>query len=113
MIQEWYGGNYIFSDSPESPSAPGRLYDDPEVPATLKNFTNRIFAYHVNANTEEAMRYAPPFPTLALWHLFFLFLFLYFVTVNQRQVLIFLRNCPENCSHNRGKSAVLTENRRI
>lgn len=55
MSQTWAGGKLIFSDSPETPTARGKLYYDEALPATNGTDYNRVFAYHVNGNS-KAMR---------------------------------------------------------
>ncbi len=57
MSQTWTGGKLIFSDSPESPTRPGILYQDTHLPATGSN-PNRIFAYHVNNNPSGPMKFS-------------------------------------------------------
>lgn len=48
MEQTWGGGRLIFSDSPEKPTARGKLYEDGTLSYTSGTVYNRIFAYHVN-----------------------------------------------------------------
>jgi len=48
MTETWTGGRLVFSDSPESPTSTGKLYDDPGLAATSGTIYNRIFVYHVN-----------------------------------------------------------------
>ncbi len=49
MAETWTGGKLVFSDSPESPSSLGKLYEDTGLAATSGTVYNRVFAYHVNA----------------------------------------------------------------
>lgn len=58
MTETWSGGVLIFSDSPESPSMPGILYQDGTLSATPKGISNRIFLYHVNGNASGRMKFA-------------------------------------------------------
>lgn len=53
MSQTWAGGKLVFSDSPESPTARGKLYYDETLPATAGSDYHRVFAYHVNANSKK------------------------------------------------------------
>lgn len=48
MSETWSGGKLIFSDSPESPTDHGKLYEDSTLPATSGADYNRLFVYHVN-----------------------------------------------------------------
>lgn len=48
MGESWEGGKLIFSDSPETPTARGKLYEDTNLPATGIDADNRVFVYHVN-----------------------------------------------------------------
>lgn len=48
MSQTWASGKLIFSDSPETPTSRGRLYQDETLPATSGSDYNRVFLYHVN-----------------------------------------------------------------
>lgn len=57
MSQTWSGGKLIFSDSPESPSAKAKLYQDDGLPATSGSDYNRIFSYHVNGKSSGNMRF--------------------------------------------------------
>lgn len=57
MSETWSGGKLIFSDSPESPTSTGRLYEDATLGATSGSVYNRIFAYHVN-NTGSSKKFA-------------------------------------------------------
>jgi hypothetical protein len=50
MAETWGGGKLIFSDSPESPTAKGKLYKDTGMAATSGTVYNRVYAYHVNAS---------------------------------------------------------------
>jgi len=47
----------LFSDSPESPTKRGMLYEDTNLTATGEE-TNRIFVYHENENTSESMKFS-------------------------------------------------------
>ncbi len=58
MMETWSGGVLIFSDSPESPSMPGILYQDGTLTATPRGISNRIFLYHVNGNASSPMKFA-------------------------------------------------------
>jgi hypothetical protein len=51
MTETWAGGKLVFSDSPESPSAKARLYDDATLGATSGTTYNRVFVYHVNGQS--------------------------------------------------------------
>lgn len=53
MAQTWAGGKLVFSDSPESPTARGKLYYDETLGSTADPNYNRVFAYHVNANSKK------------------------------------------------------------
>lgn len=52
MVQRWTGGKLIFSDSPESPAARGKLYEDSSLGAIAGTDYNRIFLYHTNGKTD-------------------------------------------------------------
>ena len=52
------GGALIFSDSPESPTNTGILYEDATLPATASGVPNRVFVYHVNSNPTEMMKFS-------------------------------------------------------
>jgi hypothetical protein len=58
MSQTYSGGRLIFSDSPESPTNTGILYMDTNLAATAGSAPNRIFAYHVNNNSSEPMKFS-------------------------------------------------------
>ncbi len=58
MDQTWSGGRLILSNSPESPTARARLYQDANLPATGSSVLNRIFAYHVNNKPSGYMRFS-------------------------------------------------------
>lgn len=58
MTETWTGGKLVFSDSPESPSAKAKLYEDGTLPATSGTSYNRIYAYHVNGKSSGNMRFA-------------------------------------------------------
>jgi len=58
MAQTWSGGNLIFSDSPEKPTAPGKLYEDATLNYTTGTTYNRIFIYHVNGNSKKRLKLA-------------------------------------------------------
>jgi hypothetical protein len=57
MSETWEGGKLIFSDSPESPTAKTKLYEDATLGATSSGVYNRIFSYHVN-NSGSTKRFA-------------------------------------------------------
>jgi hypothetical protein len=57
MSESWSGGKLIVSDSPESPTSTGKLYEDATLGATSGTAYNRIFSYHVN-NTGGTKRMA-------------------------------------------------------
>lgn len=57
MDQTWTGGTLVFSDSPESPTTRGRLYDDPTLAATASGVNNRLFVYHVNNASSGHQRF--------------------------------------------------------
>jgi len=52
------GGALIFSDSPESPTNTGILYEDATLAATASGVPNRVFVYHVNNNTTGMMKFS-------------------------------------------------------
>ncbi len=52
------GGALIFSDSPESPTNTGILYEDATLAATASGAPNRIFLYHVNSNPTGMMKFS-------------------------------------------------------
>ncbi len=54
MTQSWAGGKLIFSDSPETPTAKAKLYEDTNLSATSGTDYNRVFLYHVNGKTGTA-----------------------------------------------------------
>lgn len=58
MAETWSGGKYVFSDSPESPTAKGKLYEDGTLAATSGTTYNRLFVYHVNGKTSGNMRFS-------------------------------------------------------
>jgi hypothetical protein len=58
MAQTWSGGNLIFSDSPEKPTAPGKLYEDGTLNYTVGTTFNRVFVYHVNGNSKKRLKLA-------------------------------------------------------
>ncbi len=51
MSETWAGGKLIFSDSPESPSVKGKLYEDTTLSSTSGTDYNRVFLYHVNGQS--------------------------------------------------------------
>lgn len=57
MTETWAGGKLIFSDSPESPSVKGKLYEDSGLSATSGTNYNRLFVYHVNGKASGNMRF--------------------------------------------------------
>jgi len=58
MSQSWSGGKLIFSDSPETPAAKGKLYEDTTLVATSGSDYNRVFLYHVNGYAKNKMKFA-------------------------------------------------------
>jgi hypothetical protein len=58
MSQAFFGGELIFSDSPESPTNTGMLYLDTNVAATARSVPNRVFLYHVNGNPGGQMKFS-------------------------------------------------------
>jgi hypothetical protein len=58
MAQTWGGGKLIFSDSPESPTTRGKLYEDTALATTSGTDYNRVFLYHVNGKASGKMRFA-------------------------------------------------------
>jgi hypothetical protein len=57
MTETWTGGKLVFSDSPESPSVRGKLYEDGTLSATASGVNNRLFVYHVNGKSSGNMRF--------------------------------------------------------
>lgn len=57
ITEQWTGGKYIFSDSPESPTVKGKLYEDGTLAATSGTVYNRIFVLHVNQNPSTNMKF--------------------------------------------------------
>lgn len=57
MTESWTGGVLLFSDSPESPSIRGKLYEDTSLSATSGSNYNRIFLYHVNGKSSGKMKF--------------------------------------------------------
>jgi len=57
MTETWSGGKLVFSDSPESPSARGKLYEDSSLGATSGTDYNRVFLYHVNGKNSGKMKF--------------------------------------------------------
>ena len=57
MAELWLGGKLIFSNSPESPTTPGKLYEDSALEATSGTDYNRIFLYHTNGNSSDHMKF--------------------------------------------------------
>ncbi len=57
MSETWAGGTLVFSDSPESPSARAKLYEDGGLTATSGTNYNRLFVYHVNGKSSGNMRF--------------------------------------------------------
>lgn len=57
MAETWAGGKLVFSDSPESPSQRGKLYEDSTLGATSGTDYNRLFVYHVNGKSNGNMRF--------------------------------------------------------
>jgi len=58
MSQTWSGGKLIFSDSPEHPSDPGKLYEDATLNYTSGTVFNRVFVYHTNGNSKKRLKLA-------------------------------------------------------
>lgn len=58
MTATWTGGKLIYSDSPESPTARGKLYIDSTLPATTGGVYNRVFLYHVNGKSSGNLKFA-------------------------------------------------------
>lgn len=52
MQQTWTGGSLIFSDSPESPTVKGKLYED-SFAATAGTVYNRLFVNHANGRAAK------------------------------------------------------------
>lgn len=57
MSNTWTGGKLIFSDSPESPSSRGILYQDGNLPATIGTNYHRVFLYHANGNADGPQKF--------------------------------------------------------
>lgn len=57
MSQTWSGGKLVFSDSPEHPSAHGKVYEDSGLPATSGSDYNRVFLYHTNGLPSGRMKW--------------------------------------------------------
>lgn len=57
MTETWTGGKLIFSDSPESPTTRGKLYEDGTLAATSGTVYNRIWVLHVNQNPTKNMKF--------------------------------------------------------
>ena len=58
MFSTWSGGRLIFSDSPEAPDTPGRLYEDGTLDATDEATRNRVFLYHANGGEGIRVKFA-------------------------------------------------------
>jgi hypothetical protein len=58
MTETWTGGKLILSDSPESPTTRGKLYEDGKLGATSGATYNRIFVYHANGNSTNKLKFA-------------------------------------------------------
>lgn len=58
MAETWSGGRLVFSDSPESPTQRGKLYEDAALPATSGDAYHRVFLYHVNNKPSGKMKFA-------------------------------------------------------
>lgn len=58
MTGSWVGGKLFFSDSPESPTSRGKLYEDASVPATTGSDYHRVFLYHVNGKASGKMKFS-------------------------------------------------------
>lgn len=57
MAGTWTGGKLVFSDSPESPSQKGRLYED-TFAATAGTTYNRLFINHANGKSSGKLKLA-------------------------------------------------------
>jgi hypothetical protein len=57
MAGTWSAGRLVFSDSPESPTAKGTLYEDANLPATSGTAYHRAFVYHVNNRAKTTSRF--------------------------------------------------------
>jgi hypothetical protein len=57
MSESWTGGKLIFSDSPETPTSKGKLYEDAGLAATSGTNYNRVFLYHVNGKASGKMKF--------------------------------------------------------
>lgn len=57
MSQTWTGGKLVFSDSPESPTIKGKLYED-SFAATSGTTYNRLFVNHANGKSSGKMKLA-------------------------------------------------------
>lgn len=57
MSPAWTGGALLFSDSPESPSTPGILYDDATLTATPAGVANRVYLYHSNGTSSLGLQF--------------------------------------------------------
>lgn len=57
MSQTWSGGKLVFSDSPESPTVRGKLYEDGTLAATPTDTPNRVFVYHTNGKASGKMKF--------------------------------------------------------
>ena len=58
MTETYGSGKLVFSDSPESPSVRGKLYEDGTLGATSGTDYNRLFVYHVNGKSSGKMKFA-------------------------------------------------------
>jgi len=58
METTWAGGKLIFSDSPETPTVRGKLYEDTTLGATSGTDYNRLFVYHVNGYASDRLKVA-------------------------------------------------------
>jgi hypothetical protein len=56
-VGTWSAGRLVFSDSPESPTAKGTLYEDANLPATSGTAYHRAFVYHVNNRSKTTSRF--------------------------------------------------------
>jgi hypothetical protein len=57
MAETWSGGKLIFSDSPETVTARGKLYEDGTLSATAGSVYNRVFVYHTNGYPKNKMKF--------------------------------------------------------
>lgn len=58
MSHTWDGGVLIFSDSPETVAAKGKLYEDTTLSYTSGTVYNRVHIHHVNGYPKNKMKFA-------------------------------------------------------